>query len=104
AVLKLSFPDNKEFRSEVEALRFYSGNGAVALLQEDLENGAVLLERAVPGARIGDVQPDSEQIHTVCEVLKTIHKPFLSESNTVFPTLETWSKAFERYRKKFFVS
>ena len=44
-VLKISFPDNHEFTSELEALKFYSGDGSIRIVKEDRENGAVLLEK-----------------------------------------------------------
>lgn len=100
-VLKISFPNNHEFSNEISALRFYDGDGAIKIIQEDIENKAVLLERAVPGTRIGDVLPDSKQISIVSEVIKKIHKPVSLKNDYFFPTLTDWAKAFERYRKKF---
>lgn len=100
-VLKIGFPSNHEFRSEIDALKFYEGNGAIKVIQEDLTNKAVLLERAVPGIRVGDVQPDDKQITTVSETIKKIHKPVQFQSNSVFPTLVDWAKAFKRYQQNF---
>lgn len=100
-VLKLSFPNNHEFITEVEALRFYSGNGSIQLIKEDLDNSVILLERAVPGTRIGDIQPDKKQISLVSDVIKKIHKTIIQKDASSFPTLLDWSKAFERYRKNF---
>lgn len=98
-VLKISYPSNHEFSNEIEALRFYDGIGSIKLIQEDSENNVVLLERAMPGTRIGDVQPDEKQISLVSEVIKKIHKPISLKGS--FPTLVDWAQAFERYRKSF---
>ncbi|MGH7246269.1 MAG: aminoglycoside phosphotransferase family protein, partial [Candidatus Levyibacteriota bacterium] len=49
AVVKIGFPQDKEFFSEIEALRIFNGNGSVQLLKEDKENTAILLERIVSG-------------------------------------------------------
>jgi len=100
-VLKISFPTNHEFASEIEALRFFEGIGSIKILREDLNNKVVLLERAMPGSRIGDITPDEKQISLVSEVLKKMHKPFFSKNNRTFPTLSDWAQAFQRYRKKY---
>lgn len=100
-VLKISFPNNHEFRSEINALKLYEGNGAINVIREDVENKVVLLERAVPGTRVGDVQPDGKQITLVSETIKKIHKPVQPQDDLGFPTLVDWAKAFERYRGNF---
>lgn len=51
-VLKISFPDNHEFIIELEALKFYNGEGSIQILQEDRENQVILLEKAEPGIKI----------------------------------------------------
>ena len=49
AVLKLSFPGDKEFQTEAEALKAFDGGGICRLLELDLGRGAMLLERLEPG-------------------------------------------------------
>src|ERR1044071_6730350 len=44
AVLKLGFP-NREFKTEIEALRSFEGRGSVRLLDADPEQGVLLLEQ-----------------------------------------------------------
>jgi streptomycin 6-kinase len=51
AVLKVSFVDD-ESRGEPAALRIWDGRGAVRLLAEERDLGAMLLERAVPGTAL----------------------------------------------------
>lgn len=97
-VLKISFPDNHEFSAEIEALKFFHGDVAIKILQEDLQRGVVLLERAVPGVRLRDITPDSEQIHIASNVLKKLHKPISHSASPLFPTINDWAKAFTRYR------
>ena len=96
-VLKISFPDNKEFISEIEALNFFDGQGSIRVLQEDRDNLVMLLEKAEPGDMVRTVSPDSKQISFVSAVLKNLHKPISSENNFPFPTISDWSKAFARY-------
>lgn len=100
-VLKISFPDNKEFISEIEALNFFDGQGSIRVLQEDRDNLAMLLEKAEPGARVRTVSPDNKQISLVSSVLKILHRPISSENSFPFPTIQDWAKAFARYTKTF---
>lgn len=100
-VLKIGFPTNHEFNREIDTLKFYNGAGAIKVLHEDIKNKVVLLERAIPGTRVGDTRPDSKQISIVSDVIKKIHKPIPFQSNSDLTTLADWAKAFEKYRKKF---
>lgn len=100
-VLKISFPDNKEFISEIEALNFFDGQGSVRVLQEDRDHLAMLLEKAEPGTRVREVSSDNEQITLVAALLKRLHKPISLENIFVFPTISDWAKAFDRYIKTF---
>ncbi|MDA1079162.1 MAG: hypothetical protein O2840_00505 [bacterium] len=100
-VLKIGFPNNHAFIHEINALKLYASIGAIKVIQEDLVNQAVLLERAVPGTRIGDILPDSKQISLVSEVIKKIHQPIPLQSVFNFPTLSDWAKAFEKYRRNY---
>jgi hypothetical protein len=56
AVLKLGVPAG-HLRVEAEALRIYDGHGAVRLLAEDADRGALLLERATPGRMAATLVP-----------------------------------------------
>lgn len=100
-VLKISFPDNQGFISEIEALNFFDGQGSIRVLQENRDNLAMLLEKAEPGDRVRTVSPDSKQISLVSAVLKNLHKPISPKNNFPFPTIPDWAKAFDRYKKKF---
>ncbi len=100
-VLKISFPNNQEFITEIEALRFFDETAAIKVLKEDLENGVVLLEKAEPGKKARDIIPEREQIHIVSEVLKKLHKPITKDQTLSFPTVSEWSKAFDRYKTKY---
>lgn len=99
-VLKISFPENQAFPFEVEALDFYSGDGAIEVLKEDIKNGVILLEKAEPGTRLRDIS-DEEQIRIASDVMKRLHKPVSESTASHFPTISDWAKAFDRYRDKF---
>jgi streptomycin 6-kinase len=100
-VLKISFPNNPEFPLEIEALNFFNGIGTIKVLREDIKNEVMLLEKAVPGIRVRDINPDEKQISIVSEVLKILHKPVPNDIATLFPTISDWAKAFDRYKVKF---
>jgi len=53
AVLKVVWP-HREAREEATALCFWDGDGAVQLLDHDQEHWALLLERCIPGTKLGD--------------------------------------------------
>lgn len=99
-VLKISFPENDEFAREVEALKFYDGDGSIKIVREDVEKGIILLEKADPGTRIRDIVPETTAIIDVSKVIKKLHQPFDKE-NSIFPTIPDIAKAFGRYRSKF---
>lgn len=100
-VLKISFPKNDEFSSEIEALKFFSEEVTIKILEEDLDNGVVLLERAEPGDRLRKIAPDNKQISIAVKVLKKLHKPISKEQSTSFKTISDWAKAFDRYKLKY---
>lgn len=72
-VLKLSHPDG-EMLQEVEALRFYGGRGAVRLLEVDVEDGALLLERCEPGGSLQASEED-EANRLAADVLRRLWRP-----------------------------
>lgn len=104
AVLKISFPNNDEFETEIEALKFYDGKAAIKILKEGLEKGAVLLEKAEPGQRARDIKSETEQIHIVSEVIKKLHKPIRKHLTFSFKIISDWAKAFDRYKEKYSLS
>jgi streptomycin 6-kinase len=57
AVLKIQFP-HPECKHEAEALRRWSGNGAVQLLDDDATLNALLVERCDPGDHLSTVKPE----------------------------------------------
>ncbi|MBU0974580.1 aminoglycoside phosphotransferase family protein [Patescibacteria group bacterium] len=101
AVLKLSFPENKEFALELEALKRFPRSVSIQILNDDILNGAVLIERAVPGKPLRNIESDDEQIKIASDVISRLHIPISNDSNSTFPSISNWFKAFERYEKKY---
>jgi streptomycin 6-kinase len=99
AVLKIQFP-HRESEYEGEALRLWSGNGAVRLLDEDLEHHALLLEQCAPGMPLS-TRAGEEALLVFIDLLPrlwiTAGKPFTTlaeESATWMKELPTsWEKA-----------
>lgn len=100
-VLKISFPDNHEFAPEVRALQLFPQEACIRVIQEDLQNGAVLLEQAIPGTRFRAVASDEEQVAIAAQVVSRLHRPIAPEHAGKFPTIAKWAQAFERYRKTY---
>ena len=73
AVLKVHFP-NRDNEHEAAALRHWNGDGAVRLLDEEPDLGALLLERCVPGTPMSDATPD-EALDAFVDLLPRLWKP-----------------------------
>lgn len=79
-VLKLS-PDILGLKKEFETLEYFNGHGAIKpLFQED---GALILERALPGISLKSYFPnkDDEAIEIVCTVMKKLHSITQNQPN-----------------------
>lgn len=76
AVLKLGVP-SPDLRRETAALRVYDGNGAVRLLAEDADRGALLLERAEPGTPATALVPHHDERATAVLIGagRRLHRP-----------------------------
>jgi streptomycin 6-kinase len=82
-VLKLRFPDEHSAH-EAAGLRHFGGTAAVALLAEDPERAALLLERALPGTPL-TAEPDDVATRVVAETLRELWSPPAPEH--AFPLL-----------------
>lgn len=68
AVLKLAMP-HMEGQDEILGLRFWNGDGTVRLLEADLESGAMLLERCLPGTTLRS-ESETRQDEVVANLLR----------------------------------
>lgn len=95
AVLKLCPPD-REFLTEVDALRAFAGCGMVRLLEVEESWGAMLLERIEPGRAIIHLSDDTEATGIALEVMQRFWRP---PAEHRFPALADWfERAFARHR------
>lgn len=98
-VLKLSFPGDREFETEVEALRLFDGRGAVRLLEADVQRGVMLLERLEPGLPLTTVENDEEATSIAADVMKRLWRPVPPDHP--FPAVSDWAEGFSRMRRRF---
>ena len=99
AALKLSFPEDKEFKTEAEALRLFDGRGSARLLRLDLEAGAMLLETCEPGTPLTAVEDDEEATSIAAGVMGELWCPVAPEHP--FPSVADWAKGFDRLRQRY---
>jgi streptomycin 6-kinase len=98
-VLKLSFPEDKEFKTEAEALKLFNGRGIAKLLRLDLEAGAMLLERCEPGTPLTAVEDDEEATSIAAGVMGELWRPAPPEHP--FPSVADWAKGLDRLRQRY---
>jgi streptomycin 6-kinase len=73
-VLKMGVP-NREFISELTALRHFNGDGAVRLLEADDEKYMFVLERLKPGEMLVSLEDDEKRTGIACDVMTRLWRP-----------------------------
>jgi len=73
-VLKMGVP-NREFRSEIAALRLFNGEGACKLIDHDAKKYWMLLERLQPGVMLSTLKNDQEATQIAADVMQKIWRP-----------------------------
>ena len=71
AVLKVSMP-HFEAEHEIAGLRFWDGDPTVRLIEADERDGAMLLERCVPGTHLRMLRSEVEQDVLVASLLRRV--------------------------------
>lgn len=94
AVLKLAMP-HMEGQDEIPGLRFWQGKGAVQLIESDVDSGAMLLERCLPGTPLSTVS-EAQQDEVVAGLLRRIWNQTrspsdVSEFRPLSQMIEHWS-------------
>jgi streptomycin 6-kinase len=98
AILKIGVP-NPELATEIEAVRMYQGRYAVKLLEADLNLGALVIQRLVPGIPLSALKDDEQATSIAAQLMRDL--PIPEPLHHQFPTIERWALAFDRYRKRF---
>jgi len=91
AVLKLAMP-HMEGQDEILGLRFWNSDGTVKLLEADLESGAMLLERCLPGTTLHS-ESETRQDEVVANLLRRMWNH--TRSGYVFPNFRPLSLMVE---------
>ncbi|MBI2022820.1 fructosamine kinase family protein [Candidatus Daviesbacteria bacterium] len=94
-VVKLGIPSNKEFKTEVEALKLFNGKGMVKLLEVDLEKGLMILEYLKPGTNIEKMDEEEAMSITTALLKKFWIK---APERNIFPKVSDWGKGFKKYK------
>lgn len=97
AVLKIGFPKDEEFQTEMRALEIFNGEGIAPLLAEDRDNGVILIERVQPGTTLEFMEDDQEATRIMVSVMKKLWKPLPVDHK--FITIESWTKDLFQLRE-----
>ena len=97
-VLKIGVP-NREFISEMSALRYFNGDGCVRLLEADAENYMFLLERLDPGEMLVSLDDDEIRTHIACDVMTHLWRPVPEGLPLI--QLSEWFAGLENLRPKY---
>jgi streptomycin 6-kinase len=105
-VIKMAVP-NREFKSEMAALKLFNGEGACRLLEYDEEKYWALLERLNPGVMLATLEDDDEATRIAAEVMRKIWRPIDNVGARYivplqeFIKLTDWFDGLKRLRKMF---
>jgi streptomycin 6-kinase len=100
-ILKLGVP-HPELTSEIAALRLWGGHGCAQLIASDLEGGALLLERLLPGGMLLDLTDDDEATFIAAQVMRALWCPAPpAPEDEVFPTAARWASGLGRLRANY---
>jgi streptomycin 6-kinase len=97
-VVKVHAPTD-EFVQEAEALQLFDGHGMVRLLDYDMDDKALLLERLEPGTPLYEVEDDEEATSHAATVMRQLWRP--APPDHPFPTVIDWGRGFLRLRQRY---
>ncbi len=89
-ILKLC-PDIEGFAREMAALKIFQGYGAIPLIAG--ENGALLMERAVPGTYLPS---EHKALETGCHVMNMLHFAPLPRTLEKIPHISEWLSTLDQ--------
>lgn len=95
-ILKIGY-DKLNISNEFDALSVFQNHGVIKMYDTDLENGALLLERAVPGKTLKSLFPvsDNKAMEIACTLIDNLHRAKIPSENN-FPTLENWLQIIDK--------
>jgi streptomycin 6-kinase len=97
-VIKIGVP-HPELYTEMTALSLYNGGNICLCYDSDIDIGAMLLERVIPGHNLTVLQHERECIEIAVDVISTLPIP-VSDDN-ILPSFSDWlEKASSRVRRE----
>ena len=97
-VLKIGVP-NREFISELTALRLFNGDGCVRLLEVDETRYMFLMERLFPGKMLVSLEDDDKRTHIACDVMAHLWRA--APIGLPLIKLIDWFSELDKVRPKF---
>lgn len=94
-VLKIGFPEDKEFKSEINALTLFKGEGICRLIQSEKNEAVMLLEHIHPGIPLSTVSDDTMATKILASVMKKLWKPL--PKNHAFSSIYEWTQELREY-------
>lgn len=96
-VLKIGCP-NPELETEIKTLVYYRGlESVVNIVDWDLDCGALLLERILPGHNLTTLCNDREAARIAGSSILALRQ--INPGGNEFPTIEKWCQGFSRYQE-----
>lgn len=89
-ILKIGI-DIPAMQQECAAIRAFNGHGLINLLEADLDQGAIVITRAVPGKTLVSLfnDADDKALGIACNLARQLHKANIP-SDHKFPMLSEW--------------
>lgn len=98
-VLKIGFPQDKEFQTEISALLLFNGDASTKIVEIDREHSVFLLEHVHPGVPLSSIEDDEKATRILASVMKKLWKP-LPEKHS-FITVKEWAYSLYQYPTRF---
>ena len=99
AVIKIGFPEDEEFKTEIDALRVYAGDGMVKLYQADEDKSVILIERLQPGVPVTELEDDELATRILASTLMKLRKPVPPDHR--FQSMAGWARGITRLRQRY---
>ncbi|QKE72519.1 hypothetical protein HPK19_06760 [Arthrobacter citreus] len=98
AVIKLAVP-NEEFNDEIEALNEFKDADFVKVIDYDLKEGILILERLLPGNTLASIENEELEMQIAVKVMKNLWKK--PSTSSKLPTILNRENSFSRIVEKF---
>ncbi len=89
--------DPKSIANECTALTAFASHKIVKLIDQDLEHGAILMHRLIPGDSLISLFPDNDQhaMQIACEVIADLHRAPIPTAHH-FESLDKWLSVIDQ--------